>query len=108
LLKNTRQGIYFSSIGDIKDSRSDCHDKNQPIPQIFKTVVLVSVIPNPSLDPPSVPTAIHNVQLAIKDTNLPDINILHLKIVQKCHMTLTFSAANLKSFIKNVCVDFLA
>jgi hypothetical protein len=38
--------------GDIKDSRSDCHDKNQPIPQIFKTVVLVSVIPNPSLDTP--------------------------------------------------------
>jgi hypothetical protein len=31
------------------------------------------------LIPPSAPTAIHNVQLAIKDTNLPDINILHLK-----------------------------
>jgi hypothetical protein len=69
--------MYFSSTDNIKDSRSDCHDKNQQINQIFKTVVVVSVIPNPSLDTPSAPTAIHNVQLAIKDTNLPDINILH-------------------------------
>jgi hypothetical protein len=42
---------------------------------------------------------------AIKDTNLPNINISHLKIVQKVHMTLTFSAANLKSLIKNSCVS---
>jgi hypothetical protein len=31
------------------------------------------------LIPPSAPTAIHNALLAVKDTNLPDINILHLK-----------------------------
>jgi hypothetical protein len=31
------------------------------------------------LIPPSAPTAIHNLQLAIKNTNLTDINILHLK-----------------------------
>jgi hypothetical protein len=28
------------------------------------------------LIPPSAPTAIHNVEFAIKDTNLGDINIL--------------------------------
>jgi hypothetical protein len=62
-----------------KDPRSDSHDKSQSIPQIFKIVVVLSVITKASLDTPSASAAIHNVQLAIKDINLPDINILHLK-----------------------------
>jgi hypothetical protein len=48
------------------------------------------------------------VQLAIKDTNLPDIKVSPQKILQKFHRTLTFCGANLKFFIKNSCFDFLA
>jgi hypothetical protein len=93
-----REFIFFS-FGNIKDPRSDCNHKSQPIPEIFKTVVNVSVIPKPvgccpwglstwwppacKYDIPPASTdsifAIHNVQLAIKDTNLPNINISHLK-----------------------------
>jgi hypothetical protein len=73
------EGIYFSSIGNIKDPKSDCHDKSQLIPQIIKTVVVIYVIPNSSLVTPLGLSTLHNVQLAIKATNLPNINISHFK-----------------------------
>jgi hypothetical protein len=40
-------------IGNIKDPRSDSHDQSQSIPQIFKTVVVLSVITKTSLRTPS-------------------------------------------------------
>jgi hypothetical protein len=62
-----------------KGSKKRQSRPKQSIPQIFKTVVVLSVITKTPLGTPSASTAIHNVQLAIKDTNLPNINILHLK-----------------------------
>jgi hypothetical protein len=59
--KNAEWGIYFSFIGNIKDPRSNSHDQSQSIPQIFKTVVVLSVITKTSLGTPSASTAIHNV-----------------------------------------------
>jgi hypothetical protein len=61
MLKNYRMVIFFSFIGYIKDPRSDSHDQSQSIPQIFKTVVVLSVITKTSLGTPSASTAIHNV-----------------------------------------------
>jgi hypothetical protein len=43
-------------------------------------------------------SAIHNVQLAIMDTNLPNINISHLRNCSKISFLLT--ATNVKSFIR--------
>jgi hypothetical protein len=53
--------IFFSFIGNTKDPRSDSHDQSQSIPQIFKTVVVLSVITKTSLGTPSASTAVHNV-----------------------------------------------
>jgi hypothetical protein len=111
----------------------------QSIRQTFKTVVVLAVIPNPlpvvheSCRPMRTPvelfavtpsavvslitgtpsndsiSTIQNVQLAIKDTNLPNINISHLEnYCTKIPHSLTLSATNLKSFIKNSCFDFRA
>jgi hypothetical protein len=66
--------MYFSSIGNIQDPRSDCHDISQPIPQIFKTVVVLSVIPYQSLDTPPGPLLLYTLK---KITKIPhDIDIL--------------------------------
>jgi hypothetical protein len=57
------------------DPRSDCQDKNQPIPQIFKIVVILSVIPNPSLDIP----LYTQYTVCDKGYKFARLNISHLK-----------------------------
>jgi hypothetical protein len=93
------ENLFFFHWRHKRSKKRLWHHKSQSVPQIFKTVVVLSVIPNPSpvlhegcrpggrphlcLITPSASTdstsAIHNVQLAIRDTNLPYINISHLK-----------------------------
>jgi hypothetical protein len=68
------QGIYFSSIGDIKDLRSDCDTIK--VNQFLKYSKPLS-------------------------SSLLFLTRRQLTVVD-------FSAANLKSFIKNSCYDFLA
>jgi hypothetical protein len=68
-------------------SAGTCKTFYNPEIHMFKTVVVLSVIPNPSFD------------CTAWDKGLPDIKFHTLKTVQKFHMTLTFCAANLKSLI---------
>jgi hypothetical protein len=48
-------------------SAGTCKTFYNPEIHMFKTVVVLSVIPNSSFDTPSASIAIHNVQLGIKD-----------------------------------------
>jgi hypothetical protein len=106
LLKYYRIGNYFSFHWSNCDNRKVNQFLKYSKPS-SSSLLFLTRRPPVSLITPSASTdstsAIHSVQLAIKDTNLPNI-----KIVQKFHVTLTLSAANLKSFIKNSCFHILA
>jgi hypothetical protein len=87
--------IYFSSIGNKRSKKRLWHHKSQSIPHIFKTIVVLSVIPNPSpvvhkgcrpggrppisLITPRGLLIRHLLYTMYGLTNLPNINISHLK-----------------------------
>jgi hypothetical protein len=90
--------------------RSDWHHKSQSIPQIFQTVVVLSVIPNPnlSLDNPLGLYCYTQCTACDKGYKFAQHQYFTLKKLYKnSTMTLTFSA-NLKSFIKDSCFDLLS